>query len=334
MWWAGALGFKCFMVHSGIDEFAGVGERELAEAMAVLRGLKGAVLLAHAEDPGVIAAARAASGLDEHPRSYAAYMASRPGAAEERAIETLIALCRQYKTRVHVVHVATAGVLAMLEAAKREELPITAESCPHYLALAAEDIEDGGTIFKCAPPIRGRENREGLWGGLRGGVLDLIASDHSPCPPELKRMDAGDFAAAWGGISGLQLSLPVVWKHAAARGFGLLDIVRWMCEGPARLAGVDAFKGRLAPGYDADIVVWDPDEAWIVKASELEHRHKVTPYDGATVRGAVKATFVRGRLAFAAPGVTWTSGRDGRDRLDERGFALEADGQWVKRNQA
>lgn len=331
LWDAGVLGFKCFLVHSGIDEFPNSTRADLEKALGVLRGLKegGAVLLAHAEAPEVIDAARAGSGLDARPRSYGAYLASRPAGAEVRAIEMMVGLCRESGSRVHIVHVATGEALPLLRAARGEGLAISAETCPHYLAFAAEEIGEGRTEFKCAPPIRGKAERERLWEGLKSGDLDLIGSDHSPCPAELKELASGSFAAAWGGISSLQLTLALVWSGARGRGFALDDVARWLCVGPSRLAGVDGFKGKIAPGYDADLVVFDPEASWIVRGAELEHRHKVTPYDGVELRGRVMATFVRGRMVYAAGDMPGASGQGWG--LGADGFRREASGTWVKR---
>jgi allantoinase len=324
MWSQGALGFKCFLTDSGVDNFPRVPRRDLEAAMPEAARL-GAVVLAHAEDPEALESAHPGSGLDNAPRSYRAYLASRPPEAEERAIETMIDLCRRTRARTHIVHVSAASSLPIIEAARRQGLPLTAETCPHYLALAAEDIPDGATHFKCAPPIRERANQSRLWAALGDAVLDAIVSDHSPCPPALKRLDSGDFTAAWGGISSLQLSLPIVWTQAQLRGFQLADVSRWMSAAPAQLAGVNDRKGRIAPGYDADLVVFHPDESWRVDASNLQHRHKLTPYDGATLRGSVKATFLRGRQIYAANGFEHLT------PLDNQGFATEATGQWLKR---
>ncbi len=290
----GALGFKAFLVDSGVDEFGWCGEAELGPAMEILAGV-GRPLLAHAEVAGPIdAAAAALVGAD--PRRYETYLASRPPEAEAQAIELLVRLCRATWSRVHVVHHSAASALPLLRGARAEGLPITAETCPHYLRFAAEEIPDGATAYKCAPPIRGRDNRELLWDALASGDLDLVASDHSPCSPGLKKLEAGDFAAAWGGISGVQLGLAVTWTEARRRGFGVEDLARWMCAGPARLAGLVGRKGAIAPGYDADLVVWQPDESFTVEPARLQHRHPVTPYAGAELFGVVEQTFVRGVL--------------------------------------
>lgn len=290
----GVRGFKCFLVDSGVAEFGWVGEAELAPAMQILAGL-GVPLLVHAEVAGPIDAASAElAGAD--PRCYATYLASRPPAAEEQAIALVTKLCRATKARTHIVHHSAASALALLREARGEGLPLSAETCPHYLHFAAETIPDGATPFKCAPPIRDAANREELWRALAEGVLDLVASDHSPCSPQLKAMEVGDFVAAWGGVSGLQLALPVVWTEAEKRGHTLADVARWMSAGPARLAGLTGTKGAIAAGCHADLVVFADGERTTVTPESVQHRHKVTPYAGETLRGAVHATYLRGQL--------------------------------------
>ncbi|HEV2149037.1 MAG TPA: allantoinase AllB [Longimicrobiaceae bacterium] len=292
LWEAGVLGFKCFLAPSGVDEFEHVGEAELRLAMPVLAEL-GAPLLVHAELPEALdRAAPGVAGLDR--RSYASYLRSRPPAAELEAVALLVRLCREFGTPLHVVHVATAAAVPLLREAREEGLPITAETCPHYLHFAAEEIADGATQWKCAPPIRGREDREGLWEALRDGGIDLVASDHSPCPPGMKALGTGDWFDAWGGIASLQLGLPVTWTGARERGIGPERLAEWMSAGPARLAGLEARKGAIAVGRDADMVVWDPDAEVRVDAGTLQHRHALTPYEGGVFAGAVRATYVRG----------------------------------------
>ncbi|MBW3656791.1 MAG: allantoinase AllB, partial [Gemmatimonadetes bacterium] len=289
LWEAGVLGFKCFLAPSGVAEFGHAGEAELRVAMPILAEL-GAPLLVHAELP--VALERAAAAMAHaDPRAYATYLRSRPPEAEVEAIGMMIRLCRELGTRVHVVHLAAAEALPLLRDARAEGLPITVETCPHYLHFAAEEIRDDGLEWKCAPPIRHRANRDRLWDALAAGDVDLVASDHSPCPPAMK---AGDWFVAWGGIASLQLGLRVVWTAARARGMDVERIAEWMCAAPARLAGLDGRKGSIAVGCDADLVVWDPDAEATVRAEALHHRHKVTPYAGGVFAGAVLSTYVRG----------------------------------------
>jgi allantoinase len=296
---AGVVGFKCFLVPSGVDEFQHVTEEDLRVALPELARL-GALLIVHAEVPAPIEAALAQAGeTDADPRRYATFLASRPNAAEDEAVALMIRLCRETSARVHIVHHSSASSLPLLRDAKREGLPITAETCPHYLVFAAEDVLDGATEFKCCPPIRSRANREELWHALDDGVLDMIVSDHSPCPPELKRRETGDFLQAWGGISSLQLRLPVVWSQARARGFGLQQVVEWLGGAPARLVGLEKRKGALSVGCDADIIVFRPEAPLRVAAEMLHHRHKLTPYAGQVLRGVVETTYLRGVKIFA-----------------------------------
>ena len=293
---AGVLGFKCFLIHPGIDGFSMVSEQELRSALPHI-ARTGLPLLVHAELPGPVETATARlAGADW--TVYRTYLSSRPKEAELCAIQLLLSLCREYRFRLHIVHVSAWEGLDLLESARAEGLPVTAETCPHYLHFAAETVRDGSTLTKCAPPIRGQQNREKLWQGLAQGSLDLIVTDHSPCPPSMKRLDEGDFRRAWGGISSLAVALPVVWTGACGRGFGLGDVVRWMAENPARLAGCHARKGRIAAGYDADLVVFDPDTQCVVDKGRLHQRHSLSPYLGEKLRGVVKATYLRGRPVF------------------------------------
>jgi allantoinase len=296
LWDAGVLGFKCFLCPSGVDEFGHVTEADLRTALPELARL-GAPLLAHAELPEPLArAALAVAELD--PRSYAVYLASRPRESEQQAIDLIIRLARETRARIHVVHLADADALPLLRAARAEGLPVTVETCPHYLHFAAEEIADGATDHKCAPPIREAENRERLWDALGAGDIDLIVTDHSPCPPAMKGLDSGDFMAAWGGIASLQLTLPVAWKGARERGYTPVHLAEWMCAAPARLAGLEGRKGCIAPGYDADLVVWQPEAEFTADTARLHHRHPVTPYAGATLPGVVEATYLRGRRIY------------------------------------
>src|SRR5438034_4568238 len=270
---AGVRGFKCFLVPSGVDEFPPVAELQLRPAMTTLAGL-GLPLLVHAELPGPIA--RAASSRGSDPRRYSAYLASRPRAAELEAVDLMLGLCRETGCRVHIVHVSAADTLDRLQQARRAGLRITAETCPHYLTFAAEEILDGATAWKCAPPIRERRNRERLGEGLADATLDPVASDHSPAPPDLKCLETGDFVRAWGGVASLELGLAVTWTGARDRGRDLGDLARWCAERPARLAGLPR-KGRIAPGCDADLIVFDPDARYTVRPGQLRLRHPLSP---------------------------------------------------------
>jgi len=286
---AGVRGFKCFLVHPGIDGFTMVDRRQLEAAMpAVARS--SLPLLTHAELPGPIEAASQHLG---NWQRYSTYLASRPDAAEVEAILLMIELCRTYKCRVHIVHLSSVEALPFLRAARAEGLPITVETCPHYLHFAGEEIPDGATWFKCAPPIRSRANRERLWRALKDKDIDLVATDHSPCPPEMKR---GSFREAWGGIASLQLALSIVWTEAKKRGIPVEHVVRWMSQQPARLAGLQDRKGAISAGLDADLVVFDPDAVQTV--TSLQHRHPITPYAGETLEGIVRMTFVRGEKVY------------------------------------
>jgi len=293
---AGVLGFKSFLIHPGIDGFTMVTEEDLRRALPHV-ARTGLPLLVHAELSGPVDEATERLAHADW-KSYATYLQSRPDEAELSAIEAMLSLCRQYNFHLHIVHLSTSRALAVLRAARSEGLAVSVETCPHYLHLAAEEIPSGATLCKCAPPIRSRENREALWQGLKEGTIDLVATDHSPCPPEMKRAAEGSFRTAWGGISSLSVALSLMWTEARQRGFTLADIARWMAEGPARLAGCLGPKGRVAAGYDADLVVFDPDAEFQVTPERLHYRHPMSPYLGETLRGVVKATYLRGRPVF------------------------------------
>ena len=296
---AGVPGFKCFLIHPGIDGFTMVTEPELRAALPHVARTK-LPLLVHAELPGPVDAAteRLQNNGADWSR-YATYLQSRPEEAELAAIRLLLSLCRQYKFRLHIVHLSASSALAELCAARAEGLPVSVETCPHYLHFCAEELADGATLCKCAPPIRSSENREELWQGLRDRVIDLVVTDHSPCPPAMKRLEEKNFKTAWGGIASLSLALPLMWTEASRRGFTLTDLTRWMAEAPARLAGCSARKGRIAGGYDADFVVFDPDTEFVVTEDRLYYRYPVSPYLGEKLRGVVKATYLRGQLVFS-----------------------------------
>jgi allantoinase len=296
LWNEGAFGFKCFLVPSGVDEFPSVSETDLRAALPILAQL-GAPLLVHAELPGPIARAAAASA-GAPATKYATWLASRPREAENAAIAQILNLAAEFKARVHIVHVSSSDALPLLRGAKAAGIAVTAETCPHYLTFASDAIPDKATEFKSAPPIRESENREKLWEGLHEGTLDFIATDHSPCPPEMKHKDTGDFVAAWGGIASLELSLPAVWTSARQRGYAVGRLAGWMCSEPARLASLEKQKGKIAVGFDADLVAWDRDATFRVEPERLHQRHKLTPYAGRELSGVVVTTFVRGRKVF------------------------------------
>ncbi|MFE2377430.1 allantoinase AllB [Streptomyces sp. NPDC059398] len=289
---AGVFGFKCFLSPSGVEEFPELDQEELARSMAEIAGF-GGLLIVHAEDPHQLADAPQRSGPQ-----YADFLASRPRAAENAAIEGLIALARRLDARIHILHLSSSDALPLIAAARREGVRVTVESCPHFLTLTAEEVPDGATEFKCCPPIREAANQDALWQGLADGTIDCIVSDHSPCTTDLK---TPDFADAWGGISSLQLGLPAIWTAARERGHTLDDVVRWMSTAPAALAGLSA-KGAIEAGRDADFAVLAPDDTFTVDPAELYHRNQVTAYAGKTLYGVVRSTWLRG-VRIAEDGV-------------------------------
>ncbi|NUU23449.1 MAG: allantoinase AllB, partial [Streptomycetaceae bacterium] len=284
---AGVFGFKSFLSPSGVDEFPHLTREQLDESLAELARLD-ALAIIHAESPEVLDSAPQRAGRD-----YADFLASRPDAAEAVAVTGLLAAARETGARVHVLHVSSADVLPLLAKARADGVRATAETCPHYLTLAAEQVPEGDTAFKCCPPIRSESNRDLLWEGLASGDFAAVVSDHSPCTADLKRLEEGDFALAWGGIASLQLGLPAIWTEARRRGHALTDVVDWMATGPARLAGLRR-KGVIAPGRDADLVAFDPDAAFVVDPGALHHRNPVTPYAGRELTGVVHTTWLRG----------------------------------------
>jgi allantoinase len=283
---AGVLGFKCFLLDSGVEEFPHLPPTEFAAAMAET-GRLGALMIVHAEDADEVAECA-------HGTAYRGFLESRPDAAEERAITHVVDTARATGARAHVVHLSASGAVPTLRAARAEGVDVSVETCPHYLHFEAGSIPDGATELKCCPPIRDAANRDALWAALADGDIDMVVSDHSPCTAELKRSGTGDFADAWGGIASLQLGLPVVWTSARERGVGLVDVVRWMATAPARRVGL-AGKGEIAVGADADLCVFAPDEPWVVDPARLHHKNPVSAYAGRTLTGTVRATWLRGR---------------------------------------
>ncbi len=293
---AGVLAFKCFLVDSGVPEFPAVTPAYLEEVVPQL-GALGARLLAHAELKGGDGQDLAQLPLDQR-RRYHNYLASRPESWEEQAVRRLADLAARTGCPIHVVHLASARALEVLRRARGRGVPITVETCPHYLTAAAEEIEDGATLWKCAPPIREASHREALWRGLEEGDIDFVASDHSPAPPEMKSLEEGDFAAAWGGISSLQLTLPLVWTAARQRDTSLTRLSRWLSGKPAGMVGLAGSKGQIAPGLDADFVIWDPEAAFVVTEQAIHHRHRQTPYLGRTLMGRVRCTVLGGKVVY------------------------------------
>lgn len=283
----GVLGFKAFLTHSGIDEFPNVTEEDLRKAMPIITK-HNLPLLVHCE-----------LTTNDRPattdvRSYKQYVASRPKEWEDNAIAMMLNLCEQYNCHVHIVHISSANSIEQIAKAKQRGLPVTVETAQHYLYFNAEDIPDGNTAFKCAPPIREKANNEQLWQALKAGVIDLVATDHSPAPPSMKCLETGDFTKAWGGIASIQFALPVLWTAAKRKGFAIHDVVKWLCENPAHLAGVSQSKGKIQQGYDADLAVLDAEGTFVVMESMIEHRHKITPYLNETLDGVVEQTYLAG----------------------------------------
>ena len=292
----GVLAFKCFLAESGVAEFSHVHEAELRAGMIEIAKL-GAPLFVHAELPEPLSEGeKAALGLD--PRRYDTYLKSRPRSAENAAVDLVLRLAQETGARAHIVHLSSSDALTTFRRARDARVPLTVETCPHYLTFASEEIPDGATAFKCAPPIRERNNREMLWDALREGMISQIVTDHSPSSAAMKCSGSGDFMAAWGGISSLQIGLSAVWTAAQARGHGVRDLVEWMSAAPARLAGLSGRKGAIAVGCDADLVFWNPDAEHTIDAATLEHRHKITPYQGRSLRGAVMRTILRGETIY------------------------------------
>jgi allantoinase len=284
---AGVFGFKCFLLHSGVDEFPHLTPQELREALTEAATFDGLVIV-HAEDQAIIDTAPPPEG-----RAYAGFLGSRPKEAEERAIALVVDAAREAGARAHILHLSDADALPLIAAARAEGVRLSVETCPHYLTLDAEDIPDGATQFKCCPPIREHANRDRLWDGLADGTIATIVSDHSPCTEDLKRLDSGDFGQAWGGIAGLQLGLPAVWTEARRRGHSLADVVRWMAQAPADQVGLSD-RGRIAVGATADLVVFAPEEDFTVDVASLHHKNPVSAYAGRTLTGTVRRTWLAG----------------------------------------
>lgn len=288
----GVLGFKAFLTHSGIDEFPNVTEKDLRKVMPVIAKY-GLPLLVHCE----LGISKKLKGKSQNT-SYQEYVSSRPRKWEDDAIALMIRLCEEFNCRTHIVHLSSANSLEQIAKAKQKALPLTVETGQHYLYFNAEDIKDGQTQFKCAPPIREKENNERLWKALKEGIIDFVATDHSPAPPGMKEIESGDFMKAWGGISSIQFSLPVLWTVAQRHNCSLNDMMRWLCEKPALLPELEKRKGKIQTGYDADFVVWDPEKKFIITEDRVYHKHKLTPYLNEEMFGVVEQTWIRGEKVF------------------------------------
>ncbi|MES2772539.1 MAG: allantoinase AllB [Bacteroidota bacterium] len=289
---AGVLGFKAFLTHSGIDEFPNVTEADLRKAMPII-AKHGLPLLVHCE-----LSDRGHSSINDDERSYQNYLSSRPGKWEDDAIALMIRLCGEFNCRTHIVHLSSADSIAQIKSAKEKGLPLTVETGQHYLFFNAEQIPDGKPQFKCAPPIREKENNERLWQALLDNTIDFVATDHSPAPPDMKQLESGDFMKAWGGISSIQFALPVLWTAAIKRNATLNDIAKWLCENPAKLAGLQNTKGKIKKGFDADLTVWDDEKTFVVTEQIIHHKHKITPYLNETLTGVIEQTWLAGEKVF------------------------------------
>ncbi|MBD2757980.1 allantoinase AllB [Yimella sp. cx-573] len=290
---AGVFGFKCFLADSGVPEFPPLDAQQLEEHLTETARI-GALMIVHAEDPATLDAAPVVPG-----RLYSDFLASRPDACEVAAIRVVIEAVRRTGARAHILHLSSALALDDIRAAKSEGLPLTVETCPHYLSFTAETIREGSTAHKCCPPIRGQANQDALWEGLRDGTIDCVVSDHSPSTAELKQTDIGDFSTAWGGVSSIQVAFTAVWTAARDRGFELCDVVRWMCEKPAQIVGLRS-KGAIAVGNSADLIDFAPNQAWEVRVDDLEHKNKISAYDGLQLTGQVEKTWLRGSTVSTA----------------------------------
>ncbi|MCS5625666.1 MAG: allantoinase AllB [Candidatus Marinimicrobia bacterium] len=287
---AGVLGFKAFLSHSGIDEFPNINEKHLREALPIFAN-KGIPILVHAElENGAI--------QSEDHSTYKSFQDSRPKSWENNAVKLLIQLSKEFDARIHIVHLSSADILAEIAQTRNDGYPISVETCPHYLHFSSEHISDGDTRFKCAPPIWESDNKEKLWSGLENGLINFITSDHSPCTAELKNLEVGDFEKAWGGISSIQFTLPVIWTECKTRGYSMDQLINWMSKQPAKFIGKDQQKGQISPGFDADLVCWSPDEKYIIQKEAIHHKNKLTPYEGESLYGVVNATFLRGQKVY------------------------------------
>ncbi len=288
---AGVLGFKAFLTHSGIDEFPNATEEDLRKAMPIIAKYN-LPLLVHCE------LTDDEKRTNNDVQSYQNYLNSRPKKWEDDAIALMIRLCEEFNCRIHIVHLSSADSIPQIIAAKKKGLPITVETGQHYLYFNAEDIPDASTAYKCAPPIREKENNDQLWTALQDGVIDFVATDHSPATPDVKEIESGDYSKAWGGIASVQFALPVLWTAAKKRNATFNDVAKWLCENPAKLAGLSQKKGTIAVGFDADVIVVDDEKSFIVTDDDIHHKHKITPYIGDELFGVVEQTYLAGEKVF------------------------------------
>ena len=288
----GVLGFKAFLTHSGIDDFPNVTEIDLRKAMPVIAKYN-LPLLVHCE----LTDNEHRLTINNH-QSYQEYLLSRPKKWEDDAIALMIRLCEEFNCRVHIVHLSSADSIQQIKNAKQRGLPLTVETAQHYLYFTSEEIMDGQCVFKCAPPIREKKNNDQLWEALKEGIIDFVATDHSPAPPSIKELETGDFTKAWGGISSLQWALPILWSTAKEMGFDLKDVCKWLCQNPAKLIGKENKKGKIEKGYDADLIVWDPDKKFIVREDSIYHKHKITAYLNQELSGVVEQTWIAGERVY------------------------------------
>lgn len=290
----GVFGLKAFLTHSGIDDFPNTNAEHLRKALTILKK-HAKPLLVHCELDSVHDDLKL---LEQHPTSYSAYLKSRPKSWEDKAIKLMIDLCRETGAHVHIVHLSSANSIEQIRKAKAEGLPLTVETAQHYLFFNAEDIPDAATQYKCAPPIRESENNEKLWSALLDGTIDFIATDHSPAPPASKEIESGNFKKAWGGIAGLQFSLPVVWTKMKEKNIPVQNMLKWLCENPGKLCGLNYSKAKIEKGLDADLVVWSPEKKFKAEQKDILHRHKITPYLNRELFGVVEQTYIGGKKIF------------------------------------
>ena len=314
---AGVFGFACSF-GAALDGAEAVTADDLRTALPALARI-GAMVMVRGELPApidrAVAARMSSSGLVDrlmwsfrNGREYRTFLETHPKDAETEAVVRLLELCREHGTRTQILSLSSSDALTPIFRARAAGLPVTVQTCPHYLSFVAEEVPAGATAFKCMPPIRDRLNRELLWGALSGGLIQVIASDHSPPPAGFRSLRSRNFSRAWGGIASLPLVLPAVWTAASARGHTISQLMAWMCRAPARIAGI-VKKGDIDVGYDADLIIWDPDAEFTVDPAALADATVSSPYAGRRLRGVVARVYLRGNLIFPSPPSTRLVGR-------------------------